>query len=134
MTIALWFLARALNDMGYRLGRRAVEVLLGNGVLNMVVNAMGIIGCMVLGGLAAQFVTVNTPLVFTTIAAQTADETAQVFSLQTDLFDVLLKGLLPLGSTMLTYRLIKKQWSTNKVLVLLLAIGLVFGALGILSA
>lgn len=134
MTIALWFLARALNDMGYRLGRRAVEVLLGNGVLNMVVNAMGIIGCMVLGGLAAQFVTVNTPLVFTTIAAQTADETAQVFSLQTDLFDVLLKGLLPLGFTMLTYRLIKKQWSTNKVLVLLLAIGLVFGALGILSA
>ncbi|MGI6511320.1 MAG: PTS system mannose/fructose/sorbose family transporter subunit IID [Catenisphaera adipataccumulans] len=43
-------------------------------------------------------------------------------------------GILPLGFTMLVYWLMKKRWTSIKIIVLIIVIGIVGGLTGILAA
>jgi len=55
-------------------------------------------------------------------------------TLQNSLFDAMLKGLLPLACTFLVFYLMKKKnWSTNKLLLVFGIGGFILGALQILS-
>ena len=46
--------------------------------------------------------------------------------------DDILPSMIPLGFTMLVYYLLKKRWSSIKIIVLLVIIGIVCGVTGIL--
>lgn len=64
---------------GYNLGAKSATKLLNSGWLNKMITAAGVLGMFMMGGLAAGFVSVSTPLVIDTGSA--------VFNLQTDVFD-----------------------------------------------
>lgn len=117
---------------GYRWGREAVNRILEGGLMDTILLAASILGCVVMGALVATNVKVYTPIKFQ-LAAATATDPAKYMMLQTDLFDAILKGLLPLGVTFFTFRLLKKGWSANKIMGLLAIAGFVLGAFGILS-
>lgn len=117
---------------GYRLGQQAVTKILASGMMNVILCAAGILGCTVMGALTAQFVTVGTPIAFT-LAEATAENAALVLSVQKDFFDAILKGLLPLILTFTTYKMISKGLTSVKVLMILVVVGFVGGAVGILG-
>ncbi|HQE70878.1 MAG TPA: PTS system mannose/fructose/sorbose family transporter subunit IID, partial [Atopobiaceae bacterium] len=87
----------------------------------------GILGCMVLGALIMIFVSVHTGIIIP------MGEGVEPFSLQTGLFDTILPGLLSLAATLMCYALVSKGWSSTKVLLLLVVIGVVGSVTGILA-
>lgn len=102
---------------GYKLGKSAVEQILGDGIFNSVIEAAGILGCTVIGALTGNFVNVTTPLELK------VGET--VVGLQADLFDVIMPGLLPLLLTLWVYKLLEKDKSPMKIMLYIIAIGVV---------
>ena len=112
---------------GYKQGKEGIERLLGSGHMKRLISAASIMGAVVLGALAANYVTVSSSLTITVGAAQLA--------LQGDILDKLLLGLIPLAITLLTWWLLKaKKMKSIRVMLILIALGLVLGALGILTA
>ena len=112
--------------LGDKKGGEAVRGMLESGTLKKIIRIAGIIGCMALGALVCSYVSVVCGIELTQ-----ADGT--VFSLQSNLFDAILPGILPLGMTMLCYKLLQKGKSSIWVLVFLIAIGAVGGLTGILA-
>jgi mannose/fructose/N-acetylgalactosamine-specific phosphotransferase system component IID len=110
---------------GYYAGSEAIMDFLEKGTLNKILKGASIMGCMVMGGLIVNYVKVKTGI---EIATSTS-----TFKLQTDFFDKVMPSILPLGVTMMTYGLLKKRWSSIKVIVLFVVIGIVAGLTGILS-
>ena len=53
-------------------------------------------------------------------------------AVQTDILDKVVNNLLPFGMVMLTFYLMNKKVSVNKVLLILFAIGIIGGLLGII--
>ena len=82
-------------------------------------------GCMVMGGLIVNYVSVSCGIEFS--SAGTA------FNLQTDLFDTIMPKILPLAATMGIYALLKHRWSSIKIIGLIIVIGIVCGLTGILT-
>lgn len=109
----LWYL---LNQ-GYHRGEALLEKITGK-ESSTLFSAVGIIGAVVVGSLVGTWININTPL---------ADGLLQ------EQLDQLLPKLLPLLFTLLSFRLIKKGWSTIWVMLLMLAIGIVFGHFGLLG-
>ena len=110
---------------GYRLGGNAVQRLISGGLMQQLMIGAGTLGCIVLGAMAAGNVKMTTPISFNIGQA--------AFALQTDLFDKILPGLLPLILTLVVYQLLKKGVTSNRVLLIIVIVGLVGGLLGILA-
>jgi len=119
-------LARFMFDLGYRQGSDALLDMLESGTFKNAISAAGILGCMVMGALIVNFVSVKTG-----ITLNLGGEEA--FSLQTGFFDTICPGILPLLVTLLAYRLINKGWSSVKVLGLLVVIAIVGNLIGFLA-
>ena len=117
------FLAYNLWMKGYLLGREGVQKLLAGNMLQKVMSTAQTMGGIVLGGLAASFVSLSSPL------ALKLGETA--LSVQKDVLDKLLLGLLPLGITFLTLFLLNKKMKSTTVLLILTIIAAVGAAIGI---
>lgn len=117
-----------LNFMfGYRMGGSAIVELLEHGTLKKLIKGASIMGCMVMGALIVKYVSCVCGMAFTF--------SGTTYNLQTDLFDVICPYILPLSVTMLAYYLLKRRgWSTLKVLLLLIALGVIGSATGILSS
>ena len=115
-----------LNFMfGYKTGSEAIVDFLEKGTLNKILKGASIMGCMVMGGLIVNYVSVTCGIEFASAG--------EVFNLQTDLFDTVLPNILPLGFTMLVYALLKKRWSSLKIIALIVIVGVVCGLTGILT-
>ena len=114
-----------LLKLGYNKGKEAILNLMENKTINKVITGAGILGCAVMGGLVSQYVSLKTA-----IDIPLADGTS--FSLQTNLFDALVPGLLPLCLTLGCYALLKKGWTAQKVILLVVVIGVVGGLVGVL--
>ena len=114
-----------LLKLGYNKGKEAILNLMENKTINKVITGAGILGCAVMGGLVSQYVSLKTA-----IDIPLADGTS--FSLQTNLFDALVPGLLPLCLTLGCYALLKKGWAAQKVILLVVVIGVVGGLVGVL--
>ncbi|MDL2220288.1 PTS system mannose/fructose/sorbose family transporter subunit IID [Eubacteriales bacterium OttesenSCG-928-N14] len=129
------FISYYMYHLGYRFGSNAVVMLLDSGIMSLLTNAAGIVGCMVLGAMSASFVKVQTPLSWVLIEADPNDPASQAYSinLQADFFDKLLLGLLPLASIFTVYALSKRGVRTNTLLIGMVLVGGVLGALGIIS-
>ncbi len=110
--------------LGYNKGSEAILDLMESGVMKKVILAAGILGCAVLGGLVSKYVSLN-------LAVQIPLSSGETFSLQQSLFDAILPGLLPLLLTLGCYKLQKKGVATYWVLLIVVALGVVGGVIGI---
>lgn len=123
----MWSIYWFSYKLGYEKGSDAIVTLLESGKINKLILGASVMGCMVLGGLVGNFVTLSTALSF-----DVGGETP--FILQEQLFDVILPGMLPLLLTLLCYWMItKKNISSMKVIALIFVVGLVGGLLGIFA-
>ncbi|OFK22499.1 PTS mannose transporter subunit IIAB [Olsenella sp. HMSC062G07] len=110
---------------GYRAGSEAVLNFIESGKLDQVLTGASIMGCMVMGGLIVNYVKVTCGIDIVT--------SGSTFNIQADFFDQVLPKALPLAATMGIYALLNKRWSSLKIIGLIVAVGIVFGATGILT-
>jgi PTS system mannose-specific IID component len=120
-----YILSYANFMFGYRAGSDAIMDFLEQGTLNKILKGASIMGCMVMGGLIVNYVKC-----LCGIEVATADS---VFSIQTNFLDTVMPNILPLSATMLVYWLLKKRWSSVKIIGLIIAISIVCGVTGILT-
>ncbi|HBT49500.1 MAG: PTS system, mannose-specific IID component [Caldanaerobacter subterraneus] len=113
-----------LLNLGYYKGSEAILAAMESGIYKRVIAGAEILGNAVIGGLVANYVVVKTSL-----EIKLGNE---IFNLQTSLFDKIMPGILPLAVVMLCYWLLKKGISPVKVILIIVAIGLVGGVTGIL--
>lgn len=110
---------------GYSMGMGAVTKLLNGDLKDKIVNALNIIGLIVIGGVAST--TVAAPIKY---AFQAGEMTVAI---QATILDKIMPGLIPLLLTLACYWLVdKKGWSANKIILLILGIALVCVPLGIM--
>jgi mannose/fructose/N-acetylgalactosamine-specific phosphotransferase system component IID len=115
----------------YRQGDKLLSSF-GTGVIGRITEAATLIGLMVVGGFAPSIVSVTTPLKLTTSATVNGTAATTNVVVQTQL-DAIVPYLLPVLFVFLTYWLLKnKGWSPIKAIGLLVVVGFVLGALGIL--
>lgn len=115
-----------LYMFGYRFGKNAMAKVIGGPLMKKILLAAGIVGCGVLGAMTSGFVAVNCGLELSLMQG------SMILSVQGDIFDTLLSGLLPLLTVLGAYKLLKSGKSNMAVLGILFGVGFVLGALGIL--
>lgn len=108
---------------GYIQGRKAVERILEGGLINTLITGAGVMGCMVLGALTGNFVSLSTPLEIK------IGETA--IKLQADFLDKIMPNMLPLILTLGVLYLAKKGKSSVSIMIYIVLAGLIGGLLGI---
>lgn len=109
---------------GYEKGVGLVAALQSNGIIQKLTKYAGIVACVVIGGWIPSLVWLSIPWSYT------AGET--VVSLQSTL-DSMMPNLLPLCVTLLCYRMLNKKMSPVVLMILLMVVGVVLYALGILA-
>ncbi len=109
-------------SLGYRWGKAAVARILSSGWMQALSEAVAIVGMAVTGALAATIVRLSTPA---TIAVGQA-----VVSLQADVLDAVLRGVLPLSLTLLTWWLLSRRIPSMRAIALLFVIGIDLAYLG----
>lgn len=110
---------------GYEMGREGIEKIMGGNMLKQIITTASAMGAMVLGALSASFVKAASPLVISVNGVELA--------VQTQVFDQLFKGFLPLTVTVFTLYLLKsKQMKATRVMLILIIIGTIGGVAGIL--
>lgn len=110
---------------GYRAGGDAIMDFLEKGILNKILKAASIMGCMVMGGLIVNYVSVHCGIVINASGTE--------FKLQESLFDAVLPNILPLTATLAIYgAMVYRHWTSIKVIFAIVAVGIVGGFFGIL--
>jgi mannose PTS system EIID component len=102
---------------GYYRGREFVTDILRSGALDRLITGAGVLGNLVLGALAAQFVAVYIGFPLNVGSAH--------LNLQTDVLDKIYPGLLGLGLVLLTWWLLRRRISPITLLVVYLIVALV---------
>lgn len=125
MAIIVFGISRFGFLLGYRKGSDAILSMLENGVIKRLISAASIMGCMVLGALVVNFVTMKCGI--------SIPQAEGSFSMQEQLFDVILPSMLPLLLTLGCYKLLKAGKSSVLVMLVIIAIGVIGGLTGILS-
>lgn len=125
MAIIVFAISRFGFLLGYRKGSDAILSMLENGVIKRLISAASIMGCMVLGALIVNFVTMKCGI--------SIPQAEGSFSMQEQLFDAILPSMLPLLLTLGCYKLLKAGKSSVLVMLVIIAIGVIGGLTGILS-
>lgn len=125
MAIIVFGISRFGFLLGYRKGSDAILSMLENGVIKRLISAASIMGCMVLGALVVNFVTMKCGI--------SIPQAEGSFSMQEQLFDAILPSMLPLLLTLGCYKLLKAGKSSVLVMLVIIAIGVIGGLTGILS-
>ena len=113
-----------LTSKCYTYGYSFAENMLKSGLINVIIAAASILGLFMMGGLASTYVTVSTPIAFTTGTYST--------TLQ-GIFDSILPGILPLGVVCCVWGYLTKIKRNYFIATIgLTVISLVAGFLGIL--
>ena len=108
---------------GYERGKEGIEKILKGNLLKTVMTLATTMGAIVLGALAASFVSLSTWV--------QVKMGSGVLSIQKGVLDKLLLNLLPLIITLLSLKLLNKKFKATTVLVILIAISTIGGLLGI---
>ena len=106
-----------LFTQGYYRGRTFVTDILRTGLMDKIVTGATVLGNLVLGALAAQFVTL--------FLAPTLNVNGTTINLQTGILDKIMPGLLPLAVVLITWYLLRRRISPILILVVFLVISLV---------
>ena len=118
-------LHRIFFNIGYNQGDEGIAQLLESGAINKVITGAGIMGCTVMGALAANYVALNANVVIPFTTGE--------FNLQANFFDAIMPKMLPLALTLVVwYFMDKKGVSSTRMLVILVVAGAVLGAIGII--
>lgn len=126
MCAVMFPIAYFMYMKGYTTGKSGVEAILSGGKMKQLIQAASIMGATVLGSLTANYVSATSNMKIKVGASELA--------LQTDVLDKLLKGGVPLALTLLTLYLLKnRQMKSTTAMIILVLIGLVLGATGILG-
>ena len=125
MAIIVFGISRFGFLLGYRKGSDAILSMMENGVIKRLISAASIMGCMVLGALVVNFVTMKCGI--------SIPQAEGSFSMQEQLFDAILPSMLPLLLTLGCYKLLKAGKSSVLVMLVIIAIGVIGGLTGILS-
>jgi len=108
--------------LGYKKGRVAIIDLLRSGLINRILEAVSIVGLMVVGSMTAS----NVKLDLSFIAATFNNELGKVeFNLQTGVFDALLPGLLPLLAVIAVWNMLKKRVKPLTIVGIIFIVGFV---------
>ncbi len=126
ITAAILGISYFMFTLGYKKGSDAILEMMENGILNKVVAAAGVMGCMVLGALVCNYVSLKCGINI----VQTEES---VFSIQTELFDAILPGMLPLLLTLGCYKLLQKGKSSVWVMLFIIILGVAGTLLGIFT-
>lgn len=110
--------------LGYKKGKSAIIDILKSGTLARITEAFGIIGLFVVGGMAAQRVSVVVPLVY---------HIGKVALNIQHVLDSLLPGLIPLLITVGAWQLLNKKVKPIYVIILMFVVGISCSYLGILG-
>jgi len=106
--------------IGYKQGTNILADMKATNIVDKLSNGASVLGLMVLGVLVAQWINVRTGL---EIVVKAPDGDI-VTNLQNVLDNDLIPGLLGLGLTMLIAGLMKKRWTTTKLIVLIFGVAL----------
>ena len=119
---------RFMYNIGYRLGTGAATSILQNNSIQKIISLFSIVGLFVMGVMASENVSVALNVMM--------PYGQEAISLQETLIDAIAPGLLPLLTVFGVYTYMKKGKGANilKATLILLAIAIVFGGLGILTA
>ena len=128
MNIVL-LLAKVLSGLwGYKLGTSIIATL--SSKMEQISNVASMIGVTVISGLAVNFVKITTPIKY---VAAMPDNQEKIVAIQ-DMIDAIAPRLLPVLFTGLIFYLIKvKKWTTYKLVMLTIVIGVVLSCLGIIA-
>lgn len=107
----------------YDLGDVLLNKILAKGLMDKIVKASCILGCVAMGGLMAKYVTVTTSLAWFTDASN--------FIVQTDLLDAIMPKLLAVAVTMGLLKVFKKGVSPAKVVWITMGVSLLLAVLGV---
>lgn len=108
---------------GYNKGKEGVESLMASGQMKRLIATASIMGAIVLGCLAYSFVSLNSYCQIP-VGEGTLDLQATL--------DSILVGVAPLAVTLFTWFLLKKRnMNPNKVMLILVVIGIILGATGL---
>lgn len=126
MIAIAWSMSYANFMFGYRAGAEAIMDFLEKGILNKILLGAEVMGCMVMGGLISSYVKMH-------VALEIVSSTT-TFKIQEQFLDQVIPNILPFAFTMLVYFLMKKGWSSLKVIGAIIVIGVIGGLFGILGA
>ena len=108
--------------LGYKQGKVAILNFLRTGILDRIMESVSIVGLMVIGNMAVNNVKFSVPAVF-----EFGNELGGVaLNVQTQVFDALLPGMLPLAIVLLFYFMIKKRVKPTTVILLSFGIAIVY--------
>jgi mannose/fructose/N-acetylgalactosamine-specific phosphotransferase system component IID/mannose/fructose/N-acetylgalactosamine-specific phosphotransferase system component IIC len=126
MTATLFIEGTIFSRTGFRLGTRAALNILQGSAINTFISVASVMGLFMMGGLSASMVKVVTPIYIPT--------TGTPVQIQTDVLNKIAPGLLSLATVLGTFRFLQSGNSMTKATLVLLVIGLVAGAVGIIGA
>lgn len=112
--------------LGYKKGKSAIVELLQTGLINRILEAVSIVGLMVVGSMTVGNVALDLSFVSHTFTNSLG---AVEFNLQSGVFDALLPGLLPLGVVLGVWGLLKKRVKPLTIVGIIFALGFVLVAL-----
>lgn len=117
--IVRWF---GLN-LGFKLGTKFIDQMASGNVMDRLNKVFGIVGLMCVGGMTATMVQLN---IITEIKAA-----GTVVNIQ-NILNQIIPNILPLGATLLCYKLIQKGYSVNKILVGIITMSIIGKLIGLL--
>ena len=124
-TLALNFgISYGLFRKAYDKGRDFVGEFFGSGKMEKIMTMVTAMGSITIGALAATTVKLSSPL-----AISLGENKLE---LQAGILDKIATNILPFGMVMLTFYLLNKKVSINKVLLIMIAIGIIGGLVGII--
>ena len=129
----IWFVSKFPGFwFGYQKGLTLVQQL-SSGIVGRLTDAAGALALGVMGGFIPSILAgVTTPLQVARDVMVEGEQVSQIVKIQ-DTFDSILPYMIPLLLVYLIYWLMKKKhWKNMQVLILVMVIGIVAGALGIL--
>ncbi|MBI0093120.1 PTS system mannose/fructose/sorbose family transporter subunit IID [Lactobacillus sp. M0403] len=107
---------------GYELGGDFIQKAYENGLMKIITKAAGILGMIMVGAMTYSTVTLKTILKF--------KMGSMTFNLQ-QILDQIMLGIIPLTVTLLTFLLIRKKVSANKIILLMVILSFALSALKI---
>lgn len=113
---------------GYKLGTNLIATL--SSKMEQISSLAGMIGVTVISGLAVNFVKISTPIKY---VAKMPGDAEKVVAIQ-DMINAIAPKLLPALFTLLIFYLIKKyKWSTYKLVILTIIVGILLSVLGLIA-
>lgn len=135
--VGTYILSWNLFKLGYKAGLEGVQRFMVSGQLDKIMNAITVLGLIVVGALTASFVTCNLNIdiksatqVFDAATQTYTDGVISVFNLD-NLLNGVFPKIVPLGLTLLVHRLYtKKNWSPLAIMGVILVLAIVLTAIG----